>query len=306
MTKQLTDAFDNLISIDRATFYVALFEDEALTKRVGDVRAIDFSVAQATSSVTFDKLQRGTYYVAETDASGKVLGTNVEHDGGVYSPAYAKGQKVEITENAGTAQFSFSNQFLVLPRGFYGYVTNVDITKNVLNIHGKAKKSTATFYAGVFTDAAHTKLATEDDGVSQSIIPIKMAGNSSATVSIEIANPDEGTRTFYITEVSSNGTPVEKIANFAYDWEVENGVLTLEKDSTDALVVITNTSNTDEESTVEENQNDGKKESEKTGTKTKSVKTGDETPILPFAMMLMASAILLLILGEKRRRREQN
>ena len=310
VTKQLTDIFDNLISLNEATFYVSLFEDEAMTKRVGDVQPVSFGTAQATSSVTFDKLQRGTYYVAETDASGNVLGTNVAYDGGVYSPVYANGQRVEITENAGTAQLSFSNQFLVLPNGYYAQVTSADVTKKVLNNHGKAKKSTATFYAGVFTDAAYTKLATADDGVSQSIIPIKMSGNSSASASIEIANPDEGTKTFYITEVSSNGTPVEKIANFAYDWEVENGVLTLDRESTDASVVITNTSNADEEITVEENenqnQNESNKESEKTGVKTRSVKTGDETPIIPFAMMLAISAIMLVILGEKRRRRGEN
>lgn len=310
VTKQLTDIFDNLISLNEATFYVSLFEDEAMTKRVGDVQPVSFGTAQATSSVTFDKLQRGTYYVAETDASGNVLGTNVAYDGGVYSPVYANGQRVEITENAGTAQLSFSNQFLVLPNGYYAQVTSVDVTKKVLNNHGKAKKSTATFYAGVFTDAAYTKLATADDGVSQSIIPIKMSGNSSASASIEIANPDEGTKTFYITEVSSNGTPVEKIANFAYDWEVENGVLTLDRESTDASVVITNTSNADEEITVEENenqnQNESNEESEKTGVKTRSVKTGDETPIIPFAMMLAISAIMLVILGEKRRRRGEN
>ena len=80
VTKQLTDIFDNLISLNEATFYVSLFEDEAMTKRVGDVQPVSFGTAQATSSVTFDKLQRGTYYVAETDASGNVLGTNVAYD----------------------------------------------------------------------------------------------------------------------------------------------------------------------------------------------------------------------------------
>ncbi len=313
VTKQLTDAFENPVTVGAATFYVSLFEDEALTRRVGDVRAINFTDTQATSGVTFDGLQRGVYYVAETDAQGNVLRANIEHEGGLFSPAYANGQQVTIAQNGANAAFEFSNQFLVLPSGYYAYVTNLAITKRVRSSQGRAQKSNETFYAGVFLDEAHTRLATEDDGVSQSIVPISMSGNAEATVNIEVANPQEGQRSFYITEVSADGTPVEQIANFAYDWEVENEIVTVESDTTDASVTITNTVVEQDEAytdTVIENSSEN---TEQNGQKvesagmakmnTKSVKTGDETPIFGFALLLTASALILLILEERRRRR---
>ena len=143
--------------------------------------------------------------------------------------------------------------------------------------------------------------------------PISMSGNAEATVNIEVANPQEGQRSFYITEVSADGTPVEQIANFAYDWEVENEIVTVESDTTDASVTITNTVVEQDEAytdTVIENSSEN---TEQNGQKvesagmakmnTKSVKTGDETPIFGFALLLTASALILLILEERRRRR---
>lgn len=56
-----------------ATYYVALFEDEALTTMISDVKAIVLEDAEF-GSVTFDKLSiDATYYVAETDAAGNVI-----------------------------------------------------------------------------------------------------------------------------------------------------------------------------------------------------------------------------------------
>lgn len=56
-----------------ATYYAALFEDEALTSRVTDVKAIVLD-GQDCNSVTFDNLSLDTtYYVAETDAAGNVM-----------------------------------------------------------------------------------------------------------------------------------------------------------------------------------------------------------------------------------------
>lgn len=57
----------------KATYYTALFEDEALTKRITDVKAIVLD-GEDCGSVTFENLAIGaTYYVAETDVSGNIL-----------------------------------------------------------------------------------------------------------------------------------------------------------------------------------------------------------------------------------------
>lgn len=54
------------------TFYTALFADEALTKRVSDVKPIEL-VEEDTRTVTFENLPMGTYYVAETDEKGNPI-----------------------------------------------------------------------------------------------------------------------------------------------------------------------------------------------------------------------------------------
>ena len=73
VTKRLTNIQGELLAVRAADFYVTLFSDEAMTQKAADTKMIHFDENQGTSSVTFDQLKRGTYYVAETDAEGKSL-----------------------------------------------------------------------------------------------------------------------------------------------------------------------------------------------------------------------------------------
>ena len=56
-------------------------------------KMIHFDENQGTSSVTFDQLKRGTYYVAETDAEGKVVAEGT-YNNGSYVAQYQAGNKV--------------------------------------------------------------------------------------------------------------------------------------------------------------------------------------------------------------------
>ncbi len=123
--------------------------------------------------------------------------------------------------------------------------------------------------------------------MNQKIIPLQMNGGSSATATAELSLNPTGDTMFYITEVNANGTPVQNIGNFAYDATVSNAVLSLNRDSADPNVMITNASR----SMVDANA--------------KSVKTGDETQILPFMMAMILTAGVILILGLKCRRRDE-
>ena len=128
VTKQIVDALsDEPITIAEGQFYVALFSDEAMTQRVGEVQAISFNGNQASSATTFQNLKKGTYYVAETDANGNVITTG-EYDGGAFLPQYPNGNRVVITENAAEAAFTFNNGFVVMPDGFY-IARTITITK---------------------------------------------------------------------------------------------------------------------------------------------------------------------------------
>lgn len=196
VTKQLTYQGSPLTAQD-AVFYVALFEDEACTKRVSDIKAIVFKNASA-SSVTFTGLARGTkYYVAETDASGNVITSGKFAEDGVFQVNFAKGN-CAVMENAdGTKTITFENQVLELPSGYYK----------------------------------------EDQ-------------------------PPE-TETEVETEVET---------------EIEM-----------------------ESETEEETETEKAKETEKS----ESAKTGDETPIVPYAACLMLSAVVVLVLVTRRRKNER-
>ena len=304
VTKQLVNIQGDLLSVASAQFYVSLFTDEAMTQKVGETKAIIFGENQGAMSVTFDQLKRGVYYVAETDAEGKVI-TSGTYNNGSFVPQYGNGSKVEITENGATAEFKFDNQFLILPDEYY-MVKTITITKNVLKKNGEKLKSDETFYAGIFTDAEHTQLA---DIVSENIVPLAMNGKAAAAKTIDVTVPIGGEEvTLYITEVTADGTPVEKDDAFEYDVEVAGDTAVLSENSENAEVVITNTSRKDEpaEPTKPAEPTEAPEATitsvPENAVPVNGVKTGDDTPIGEFTVVLFLSAAYLVIAAIRRKK----
>ena len=311
VTKRLTNIQGELLAVRAADFYVTLFSDEAMTQKAADTKMIHFDENQGTSSVTFDQLKRGTYYVAETDAEGKVVAEGT-YNNGSYVAQYQAGNKVEITENGTAAQFQFDNQFLLLPDEYY-IVKTITINKTVVKKNGEDLKSEETFYAGIFKDEDCTQLA---DGVSQNIVPLVMDGESTATAKTEVTVPVGGEEIkLYVTEVTADGTPVALNETFEYDVEINDGFVTLSETSEDATVLIINTSRKEEpEPTAEPAQEPTEAPAEPTQAPqitqqpedrevtTNGVKTGDDSPLTQLAFMLFAAsaAILLIIFLKKK------
>ena len=311
VTKRLTNIQGELLAVRAADFYVTLFSDEAMTQKAADTKMIHFDENQGTSSVTFDQLKRGTYYVAETDAEGKVVAEGT-YNNGSYVAQYQAGNKVEITENGTAAQFQFDNQFLLLPDEYY-IVKTITINKTVVKKNGEDLKSDETFYAGIFKDEDCTQLA---DDVSQNIVPLVMDGESTATAKTEVTVPVGGEEIkLYVTEVTADGTPVALNETFEYDVEINDGFVTLSETSEDATVLIINTSRKEEpEPTAEPAQEPTEAPAEPTqapqitqqpedrAVTTNGVKTGDDSPLTQLAFMLFAAsaAILLIIFLKKK------
>ena len=311
VTKRLTNIQGELLAVRAADFYVTLFSDEAMTQKAADTKMIHFDENQGTSSVTFDQLKRGTYYVAETDAEGTVVAEGT-YNNGSYVAQYQAGNKVEITENGTAAQFQFDNQFLLLPDEYY-IVKTITINKTVVKKNGEDLKSEETFYAGIFKDEDCTQLA---DGVSQNIVPLVMDGESTATAKTEVTVPVGGEEIkLYVTEVTADGTPVALNDTFEYDVEINDGFVTLSETSEDATVLIINTSRKEEpEPTAEPAQEPTEAPAEPTqapqitqqpedrAVTTNGVKTGDDSPLTQLAFMLFAAsaAILLIIFLKKK------
>ena len=297
VTKKLTNMMDEALVLDNAVFYVALFTDEGLTNRIGEVRKLTFGANQSTATAVFAKLKRGIYYVAETDENGKVI-TSGAYNNGAFVAQYAAGQKVEIKENGTAAEFAFANQFLVLPSE-YDLSKRVTIMKTVQTKKGKELKTNETFYAGIFSDAAHTQLA---ENVDQNIVPLATNGTAGARNEIEVTFAPGASTTLYIAEVSADGVPVEQNAAFEYTAGIDQNVITLSEDTDDVTVKITNTSKKDEPET--ECEDNRQSESNKPKAAANSVKTGDDTPLMTFVLLLLCSASCMMLLAGRRKKED--
>ena len=308
VTKSLKETDGNLMAIDQI-FYVALYSDEACEQRVSEVKEIVFK-NNSVSSVKFTDLEvNQKYYVAECDAEGKAQTKGALADGTVYQARFNDGNSVTVTEPNGTQTVYFDNVFVKKPDGFY-VEGNLTITKKLVGADGNAKKGNETFYAGIFADENHTTLS---DKVSQNIVPLKLNDTSEVSSVIKVGLEDNETTTLYIAETDVNGKPVAGTSDFAYKVSVSVTSVVFDSVNTAATVVITNTEPEKEKTTEEKEEKEepekettqktttSQKTSQGSSAQTKSVtysttspKTGDDTPIALYVVLLLAAAAVIL------------
>lgn len=308
VTKSLKETDGNLMAIDQV-FYVALYSDEACEQRVSEVKEIVFK-NNSVSSVKFTDLEvNQKYYVAECDAEGKAQTKGALADGTVYQARFNDGNSVTVTEPNGTQTVYFDNVFVKKPDGFY-VEGNLTITKKLVGADGNAKKGNETFYAGIFADENHTILS---DKVSQNIVPLKLNDTSEVSSVIKVGLEDNETTTLYIAETDVNGKPVAGTSDFAYKVSVSATSVVFDSVNTAASVVITNTEPEKEKTTEEKEEKEepekettqktttSQKTSQGSSAQTKSVtysttspKTGDDTPIALYVVLLLAAAAVIL------------
>lgn len=308
VTKSLKETDGNIMAIDQI-FYVALYSDEACEQRVSEVKEIVFK-NNSVSSVKFTDLEvNQKYYVAECDAEGKAQTKGALADGTVYQARFNDGNSVTVTEPNGTQTVYFDNVFVKKPDGFY-VEGNLTITKKLVGADGNAKKGNETFYAGIFADENHTTLS---DKVSQNIVPLKLNDTSEVSSVIKVGLEDNETTTLYIAETDVNGKPVAGTSDFAYKVSVSATSVVFDSVNTAATVVITNTEPEKEKTTEEKEEKEepekettqktttSQKTSQGSSAQTKSVtysttspKTGDDTPIALYVVLLLAAAAVIL------------
>ena len=282
VTKELTALGEDLYAADE-TFYVALFADEACTKRVTDIKALEFKNA-SSSTVTFKNIDIGrTYYVGEVNADGEVILAGLAEDGTIFTANFNEGKSAVVKNADGSTTVVFENTFENIPDGFYRS-GKLNITKKLLGVDGKAMDSDETFYAGIFADAEHTELSGD---VFENIVELSLGGGSSVSASVDVVCDPEGPTTLYVTEVTEDGRPVGK--SFSYTVTVDNGEVSLDVDHTSADVTITNRLKENPESETEE--------------PTKSVKTGDDTPLMGYVLLMLAALAMAIVAETIRRRR---
>ena len=303
VTKNLVTVDGTVIGAVDATYYVALYSDADCTQRVSDVLALNFKNA-SSSTVTFTGLEKGqTYYVGECEADGTCYLANICADGTMYMVDFSDGNAVTVDNADGSTTVYFDNQFENIPDGYYKEA-ELNITKKLVGSDGKAKNSNEIFYAGIFADEGFTQLSTD---VSQNIVPLDLAGGSEATALVNVALPESGSITLYVTEVDSNGKPVAGAASFKYDVTVDNAQVTLNDDNLSANVVITNTENSTKVTPTPGTPNTPNTPNTTGGFSGKSaVRTGDSTPIGGFIALFAAAAVIAgAAVFFKRRRKDE-
>jgi len=306
VTKRLVDMDDNEIAADEGVFYVALFEDEGLTSRVSDVKAMEF-YGQSSSTVTFSNLKLDTtYYVSETDEFGNMLDMT-EVRGVICMPMYPETVAITPTEQEPEHEFEFDNVFVEIPDGYY-YTGRLTVTKEVLR--GEEPYETdEVFYAGVFEDPEHTMLAMD-------VIPLEMDGSSevSATINnIFIGENVTDTKTYYVCETDEDGIPLDDAEGLEFTVSLDTTEITFGDGQTEHSVVITNTY---PEETPSPSVTPTVTPSEVTGTPAPTttpapggntppsshpggstpstgVRTGDDTPIGMFVIILAVAVVVI-------------
>ncbi|MDD3796770.1 MAG: SpaA isopeptide-forming pilin-related protein, partial [Lachnospiraceae bacterium] len=289
ITIQKLVMMDNEYTAIDYTFYVALFSDEACTQRVSSVKPLEVSGSYTTSTI-FTKLKYGTYYVAETDE----LGNPISSGEFIVSNQIIDGKAV-LTPTAATAKSTIINHVTGFNPGYYkdGKIT---VDKRVL-INGTEGNVDDTFYFALFSDAALTNLIT-DLGIQE----LSLQNASHGTVTFENVPYGE----FYLAETDENGIPVDD--SFAYDVTISSYC---KIDAENLTVTRTVVNSKEEEETESETSSSSTTTTTtttggKTTTGTKPVKTGDNTPIYLYLLLLAISAAIIGGLGYNRKRRRKD
>ncbi len=272
------------VYVDKQTFYAALFEDPECTVMVSAVMPLNFVEASSAAAV-FDGVEVGkTYYVAELDTEGNVIRGNGHLEGLIdFNVSFYNGNKAVVTENGGTANVEFANEFVVISERFH-MTENMEITKILLDPDGGLCDSDRIFYAGIFDDPEFTQLSGQ---VNQNIVPLKLNGNSSVTAHVDVRACMEGEQIFlYVTEVDEDGQPVDD--SIGCKVTVENGRPVFDEQHGRWDVTITN------QMVEEETESEFAEEQPATDeTEAISVKTGDDTPFMRYLCLLVSAAAIL-------------
>ena len=290
---------DALVGAKDMTFYAALFADAECTIPASDVKALEFKNA-SSSTVTFTNLDLGrTYYVSETDVTGKAIDSGMTPDEKVYVPVYPQGQAITVTEDGAKSSITFENQFSEWPDGFYKIAT-LNVTKKLLGADGNALESDEIFYAGIFDDKECTTLSTRTE---KNILTLDLAGGSTVSESTQaVVIPDESF-TLYVAETDAEGNLVGGTDGFRYAVTVENGNVLFDENNLNAEVTIINQEQPEATPTVTPEETITPTPTPGTST---GVKTGDDTPIGFYMALLFVAALAIEETTRRRRKKEQD
>lgn len=281
-----------------AVYYVGVFTDAQGKNLLGDeyVKEINMK-GVGTGTVEFDKLQKGTYYIFETDKNGKAYKIGDQQPVTVDNPYswvcnLEEGSSQVVTLD-GTAEspagtVGLYNLYYDLPEGYF-YQGSITIGKNVFNTKEKQTTVDDTFYAGIFRDAEGKDLYQV----------VELVQNGTVTVDVPLGGETgQDPITYYVYETDKNGKRLNK-NDFEYKITGE-GKVNIEQGKLTSTVSLTNTK--------KKAATDGSDKSDKSDTskKTSTKKTGDDTPIAFYIVIFVAALAVLVLMTRSRSLKGRN
>lgn len=263
----------DIVLQDDVSYYVGLFKDAQGKVPYGTDYIKEIPMKDIRQgSVTFENLPAGTYYVFETDKDGNAYQLNEKQTdrGNIWICRLDETDNQEVIiedENDSRENIvGFYNQYYEI-HDHYKYVGTLSISKQVKDGE-KEITVPETFYAGVFTDKGCSNL--------YKVVKLRQNGTVTLDVMLSGENGDEEI-SYYVYETDAEGNRLDK-DSFGYIISGE-GKADIRNGKWKAEVSLVNTKKTADK--------------EKTD-KSDAVRTGDDTLIVGYIVILLAAAMIMI------------
>lgn len=325
----ITDDLDVIeLGADDATYKVGLFlnndRSDLIPFRSDYMR--DIHIQNSTSgTVTYSNVPDGTYYVFELDDEGNPLesGKEIEVEAGKnfyynVTDANEDDTNAAVISGSGTPQaVSYvNNYYYYIPNGYY-LNGKLEIEKKVL-VDDQAANTDETFYAGIFEK--------DEEGDLVLLQNVELKQNDKVTVDIPFAENTQPEKvTYTVMETDKDGNFIDP-DSFPYTVSGEGEVVLEKSKSYRESMTITNSRETEASPTptptagptvtpgssttpaptvtpgttititpVPDNDTPGNNTPDTGGTASRSVRTGDNTPIAVWVGILAAAVIVVIV-----------
>lgn len=312
------------MSADNATYKVGIFLDKEGTIPFRSDYMKDINIKNAQSGNTsYANIPDGTYYIFELDENGNPMemdnAIEVEEgklfyytvtDKSDLDADYNNAASVKQTSTPQTVSY-VNNYYYYLPDGF-SLRSRIKITKKVL-IDGQQTTVDDTFYAGVFTE--------DSNGDLTLIKNVELTQNGTVEAEIPLGENEEPDKvTYVIRETDKDGNILDH-DEFPYEISGEGnlevtregqykGNITLTNSRNTATPTVTKTpSDTNTPTPAPGNGDNGGGNTPGThssdGTSQHPVKTGDNTNIAIWVVLLAAAVVIIGFIGYRSRKRKK-
>ena len=291
-----------------ATFKVGIFLDPQGTIPFQDdyIREIHLKKAHEGSTL-YKNVPDGTYYIFELDENNKPIQLDkaIEYEKGkelAYNVTNSDDEKTNaavISQLADVQAVAYvNNRYYQLPDGFFP-AGKISITKKVL-VDGQQTQVDGTFYAGIFKkDGNDLTLVTN--------MKLNQNGTVDAEFKIEDATAPEKV-TYVVKETDKDGNILDP-DEFPYEISGEGEVTLKSSEDYEGSVTLTNSKTTTVTNTPApggSGDNGGGGNAPRSGGATSQhpVKTGDNTNIAIWVVLLAAAVVIIGFIGFRSKKRK--